>query len=513
MTYKVLYWNTRTKSKLTHLALWNSSGADVVAIQEPHIGKTQASACSSRANYGLIYTSGKAAMYIHKRHDPGSWTPDGGENWCSVTFLRDRLIIYSIYNPNGATPQSSPLLAIRDPGPGERVVLTGDFDLHHPMWDHFERLSRYSGLLLDLAQRLNLGLVTPKGECTRFSKGQRNSTIDLAWASQGLPVRYCSQDKPMGGSDHIPQLISVELGDGPTEGETFFRWRQIDKELAGAEARIRFLPQSPPTTASEIDSKVDELITHLQQIANVSVPKRPRSYKQHAEWWTPGVKQAEQAVKKARRKYRARPDSDPLWESLRETIKAQDRVIGKAQRASWREFTERASNDSSTLWKLERGARLRSGLPPEPAHLPNLKHDQEGRPIAKTHEEKTRALAERFFPTSESDRTHIQHQDFPNESFQDPMPNFGRIEESEVGAAIHRAGSWSAPGPDGIPSGLLKACGQPPYIKAVLSDPSQHRPRVLPSPFSLRYSRSYPKAEQDSPTEAKGWRVEAHLAT
>ena len=67
-------------------------------------------------------------------------------------------------------------------------------------------------------------------------------------------------------------------------------------------------------------------------------------------------------------------------------------------RKSWREFTEEASKDSSKLWALQRWARLRSGLPPAPAHLPSLKDEAHPDGFAQSFEEKTQTLARRFFP-------------------------------------------------------------------------------------------------------------------
>ena len=142
-----------------------------------------------------------------------------------------------------------------------------------------------------------------------------------------------------------------------------------------------------------------------------------------------------------------------------EANKAQDRAIGEAKRASWRRFTEEASRDSSKLWRLEKWARTRSGLPPEPAQLPELQGDHPGDPVAATFEEKTQALAARFFPSQKADCTGIQDQQFHDDSFQASFQMDDPINEHEVKQAIQRAGSWSAPGLDGIPAGLLKACG------------------------------------------------------
>ena len=459
MNITVMSWNTQTKPKLTDLALWDCNAVDFLAIQEPGLSATSTPACSALINYNMVYGGGKAVLYVHKRHGIGSWTPQSGEHWCSATLHSEKLTIYSIYNPNGATPASSPLQYVGEHSPDSRVVLAGDFNLHHPLWDHFDRTSTYSGNLLDLAHRLRLSLVTPKGECTRFRRNHRNSTIDLIWATQGMPVRYHRDKVKLSGSDHLPQLISIELGMQQPDTAPTPQWKMMDRQLVELEARSRFLPQPPPGSIEELDSQVDTVIDQLHLIATIAVPYRKRRFDKQAEWWTPEVSVAKREARRACRRFRSNRNNQASWQSLMEANKAQDRAIGEAKRASWRRFTEEASRDSSKLWRLEKWARTRSGLPPEPAQLPELQGDHPGDPVAATFEEKTQALAARFFPSQKADCTGIQDQQFHDDSFQASFQMDDPINEHEVKQAIQRVDSWSAPGLDGIPAGLLKACG------------------------------------------------------
>ena len=135
---------------------------DIIALQEPYIQQTGTPACPGVAKYSLVYRSEKAALYIHKKHSPGTWSSKAGENWCSVTFPRSKITVYSIYNRNSATPTSTPLRFISDPAPNEKLFLVGDFNLHHPLWDQYDRESSYSNTLLQLAQRHQLGLAHQK---------------------------------------------------------------------------------------------------------------------------------------------------------------------------------------------------------------------------------------------------------------------------------------------------------------------------------------------------------------
>jgi hypothetical protein len=72
-------------------------------------------------------------------------------------------------------------------------VLTGDFNLHHPLWDEHGRESNRAGDLLALAERGGLSLRTPYGTVTRAPQGNqrgRTSTIDYFWVSRDLDTTY-----------------------------------------------------------------------------------------------------------------------------------------------------------------------------------------------------------------------------------------------------------------------------------------------------------------------------------
>ncbi len=66
----------------------------------------------------------------------------------------------------------------------------GDFNLYHLIWDIAGRISIKASVLTELAQQWSLDLVTFWGTVTRICEGQRNSTLDLIWASEGLRIQY-----------------------------------------------------------------------------------------------------------------------------------------------------------------------------------------------------------------------------------------------------------------------------------------------------------------------------------
>jgi len=102
MKLSIAYWNIAGSKPLAALALEDSVEYDIIAIQEPwvnpHTGGTYA---LGRGRYTVVYRSGNAAIYVHKRHAREAWEPGIGSNWSRVTFGEgDQVLnIWSIYSP------------------------------------------------------------------------------------------------------------------------------------------------------------------------------------------------------------------------------------------------------------------------------------------------------------------------------------------------------------------------------------------------------------------------------
>ena len=138
MGLTILYWNTAGRKELAALALEGSREYNAIAISEPWINTyTNGVYCPRRSRYNVIYYSGRAALYIHKRHAAGTWEPSGGCDWCAATFTTREgpITIYSIYSPVESREWISPLTELAEHTPQERSIIVGDFNLHHPLWD------------------------------------------------------------------------------------------------------------------------------------------------------------------------------------------------------------------------------------------------------------------------------------------------------------------------------------------------------------------------------------------
>ena len=63
------------------------------------------------------------------------------------------------------------------------TILLGDSNLHHPLWDLYERSSLGATKLLDLAAQWGLDLLTPKGQKTRCDENEALILLNLSQGS------------------------------------------------------------------------------------------------------------------------------------------------------------------------------------------------------------------------------------------------------------------------------------------------------------------------------------------
>ena len=318
-------------------------------------------------------------------------------------------------------------------------------------------------------------LRTPKGAITRAPQGNqrgRASTIDHFWVTADLTTTYYGVEE-RGKSDHYPQVIEVNLSTekqkngAATEG---WSWKMMDKDRVAAEAEL--LPyklgahdsgsaglQAKIRTKEGLATAFEQLSSELVRIATVSTPKKRNSFGHGAHWWSPAVQEAITAARHAERQYKETP-SLLLKAKLNRSLKAQRNAISEAKTKAWRTTLDEAAGDTKLLWRLERWARCKSHCPSEPPKLPSF--TVEGQ-VLDTHEAKAEALGKKFFPSPAANLDDISDITFA-EDFDATEKEFSLVQQvsvQEVASAIYGTRSWKAPGNDLLPTGFLKACGEP----------------------------------------------------
>lgn len=171
MKVKILLWNTEGNKQALEVLL-EEAKFDLLAIQEPWINKhTKSTYCPRSSKYYLVHSlEGRAAIFVSRKFDISQWDYEASDTWCRIWFPEQRLELWSIYNP----PDNNTLLPqtlLGRPKPPYPIVLAGDFNLHHPLWDQFDRYNVAAEPLLQLALQWDLDLRTPRGTVTRAPQG------------------------------------------------------------------------------------------------------------------------------------------------------------------------------------------------------------------------------------------------------------------------------------------------------------------------------------------------------
>src|SRR6266516_3340443 len=307
MRLEILSWNVANADHNAEQALRDKREFDLIALQEMSINKSTKSVYTNE-RYHRVYDSGRAALFIHKRHSVAAWTQRAGTDWCCATFGTgaESITIWSIYSEQYVkTPWQSPipeLATLTLPG---RHVLAGDFNLHHPLWDKAGRYSVKADDLLELAQRWNLELATPWGLTTRFGPDQRDSTLDHVWATDSLVIDFHG-DAGLAGSDHLAQAFSItDDTPQPRRAETprGWNWALLDYGITKAAAANLSLPVTI-TSTQDIDNVLTILVEQLRDIADLAAPRRKGGSHKAARWWNKDVQDATREVRDAQRAYR-----------------------------------------------------------------------------------------------------------------------------------------------------------------------------------------------------------------
>ncbi|GAA5959568.1 hypothetical protein JCM10213_008943, partial [Rhodosporidiobolus nylandii] len=213
-----------------------------------------------------------------------------------------RVRVVGVYNASAADPLHNRAveedlpraLALLPPPP--HLLLAGDFNLHHPLWER-ERTSAPSPAAETLVSTLNDASLSPllmPGTTTFFGhNGAAEGCNDLFFALEGMVERVvsCGVDEELvSGSDHLPlRAIFSKSPAPPPPPPAPLRFRKTDLESALLAYRIfsSLLPPPPSLdTLADLEKEAERLTSIASYAALAAVPlalpgSRPRAY----EWW------------------------------------------------------------------------------------------------------------------------------------------------------------------------------------------------------------------------------------
>jgi hypothetical protein len=392
-------------------------------------------------------------MYISKNTGT-EWTHIAHSAFCQEVRLQTTtgtIRIFNVYNEGGTTDTVDLLYRVLNPR--DRVMLMGDFNLHHPAWGGIDsKQDAGSDRLIDLCDTADLDLWLEPGTITRDQNGEK-TTIDLFFGSPSLTERMVVCELAMdchADSDHLPIRALVDI-DTPPPNETKRRlWKAMDTEkfdkFVAANLGSLHSTLSTLETPRQIDSAVDQLITVVQRGVEESTPwAKPSPQANRA--WTKECGKAVQDTRRAFRKYISTHLPED-WEAYKLTRNQKGRIVKRALRRGFRNFIEEAIDQGPQgLWRVAKWARNRGQQ--AGATMPALAGAQG---LAETNEQKVHTLRSVFFPQPpEADLSDMQNTNSACQNL--PLPP---VTIAETEAALRKAPPDKAPGSDSLPNKLWK---------------------------------------------------------
>lgn len=458
---------------------------DIYALQEPHVRPNKNTISSPKfytvypsTRYSSPETTTRAVTLISTSISTNSWKqiPFPSPDVVVVQFTgpSTRLTLINVYND--CTKQDTEDALARflaseaeavQPSPDDHVVWLGDFNRHHPLWDDDansqlfsrEALSRAQPLI-DLLEEHDMVMALPKGVPTLQLLNSKNWTrpdnVFCTEQTLDLFIR-CETDPSNRGpkTDHVPILSVLDLATMRAAPEPRRNFRNTDWEDFNRALQTRLHALGPPTvlaTVEEFQTATRNLTHVIQETIDDKVPIcRPSPYAKR--WWNSELSALRSGLSRLSReayKHRHHPHH-PTHEKLRQARNHYSEAIKKTKAKHWMDWLESIEGDD--IWMAN---KYISSDPGDGgcAKIPTLHSTTNDGPAQlSTNEDKSRALAETFFPPPPRSPSIPSDPDYPT-----PLSTPSQITEENICNNIARLSPFKAPGPDGISNSVFIHC-------------------------------------------------------
>src|SRR5947207_4436730 len=488
---RILQMNLHTSKERTHGVLSDPDTKNFMTLllQEPYWSEYNKESPSHQSWTRYEPTSqGKtprAVTYINKAHITPAQVTQLELPFTDVVALQihpvnhheTSTLVVNIYNPGDESiiQDLHEILRRKHIENNATVILAGDFNCHHPMWNPagYLRHDNTADHLVELAADLGLVLLIPPGTIT-YPNGQ--TAIDLVWGNHAAETRLLkcrTADENDQGSDHLPIETWLSSTDNSIKESTKLDFSRTDWEKFNDLLKAE-LPSVPPAEMLLSPAGIDKCVTQLtntiqRAIAETTPIKRPCPHSKR--WWTRRLTTLRRQSNKMRNKYRrTRQDHDK--KAWRKKANEYTKEIANAKTRTWKEYVKNMDYKSIRLLKRYLDGSLHQTA------IPTL----DGK--AETYEQMSNTLQCNFFPPPPpADLKDIRHATYPQEAKYDPI-----ISIQQIRAAVSKTAPNKAPGPDGIPNRVLKQAL--PCIEIWLQ-------KILQASLNLGY---FPKAFKETTT-------------
>ncbi|CEJ55656.1 hypothetical protein PMG11_01904 [Penicillium brasilianum] len=418
-----------------------SQDLDILLIQEPSITTYRTYVNHSawrlyRPTAQLDANRFRSLIYINRRISTSSNPPlFTGDDASALPAL--------------TTIQSSIAAATQNEQRSTSIIISGDFNRHHPIWGGNHIAPKFiedASDLIDFFQTYNLYGCLPRGTATYWALNNpgQNLTIDQTVTDSPDLLVKCHLYHENYGSDHRATYSEWNL-QPQTKPRTKARkayeranWSKIGEEVARQMSSWEQIKTRPT-----LDRVVEELISVTAHAVDRFTPDiHPTPYSKR--WFSPDLKASCAELG------RDHASTTATFEAMQQKRRAWTRTIEKAKVSHWRQFLDEAGKGK--LWKAATYMKYREIW----GCTPTLRAGSEE---IIQNEDKAKAFLDAFFPAMNTPEPS------PPAS---PLPEllWHLITELKVKRSLRIARGTTAPGEDNLPMLVWKKVWV--YLKAFI---------------------------------------------
>jgi hypothetical protein len=482
---RIRMWQQNVNKSLTsQLHLLNAARPndwDIILLQEPWIGSTKTT--RSTPYWRVLYPNThfrdnaqtlRSLILINTNIPTNSYDqihfPTQDVTGARITRERQSILLINVYNAcNNSDAITAVSTFLKSEFPDDHVpddthvILLGDFNRHHAMWEdarnaHLTSSETQILPLLDLITDFDLRMALPPTIPTLQALSTGNWTRpDNVWCTNHSLELFtsCTTDPGLRGpnTDHLPILSTIDIPlprNQPKQSRNFREvdWRTFNQHLT---TRLSEHPQPQRiTTEGEFRASLDIINNALKATVEDQIPiSKPLPHTKR--WWTSDLtvlRKARNRLANVAYRWRATPNH-PAHQQLKTANKEYAELIKKSKKEHWENWLTNASERD--VWTANKYATD----PPTDGgrtRMPTLKFTDPTGEIRHTNsnQEKSTALANSFFPPPPA-RPIIPHTIYPR-----PADIFQYFTPDQIRKAAKKLEAYKAPGPDGIPNVVLK---------------------------------------------------------
>ena len=372
-----------------------------------------------------------------------------------VKFTVDNSVItiYNLYCP------SDKRLSLQHMDiPSENCLVVGDFNSHSTSWG-YDVTDPRGDEVEDWQIESNMILLNdPEDPPTFFSRRWLTTTTpDLAFATDDLSHKTSRKVlSQLGGSDHKPVLLAINLQYRPSSSKTFPRWNYKKADWEMFSSLSNEYCKSIKVDDININRATASFNQAILQTASETIPRGAR--KNYRPYWTEELQELEDEVTRTREEVEQNPSPESNIRLKACTAKYRKTYI-QAARTSWKEKTEKLNldRDGNKLWKLTK-AMNNEDTRSTPV---TIEKDQElvtGREAANCFIDSYEQVSNITVPEEKKQQLREEMKD--HQEAQDPPDYMSKpFNMKELEDALKTLKDKKSPGPDKVTNEMLEHLG------------------------------------------------------